>query len=164
MMVRKLGAVTLFFAVAGLASAAPAPYTIKVADGTPPPMAFDRVRAETGMDTTELADALFDAVRRGHATMHLDPPPLGGVDVERPRISALARLQAADQKYCATLLGGVVELEGPVVRMLLRLADGSRDRDRLRSDLAASGAPLLAPQQLDIALRELAAMALIESG
>lgn len=36
MMVRKLGALTLLFAVAGLAPAA-APYTVKVADGTAPP-------------------------------------------------------------------------------------------------------------------------------
>jgi SAM-dependent methyltransferase len=130
----------------------------------PPPVAFDRVQAELSVGTTDLADALFDAVRRGRVTMHLDPPPLGAADADRPRVSALARLQAPNERYCTTLLGGVVELEGPVIRALLELADGSRDRDQLRADLAARGGPLLEPEQLEAILRSLAWMALVEPG
>jgi SAM-dependent methyltransferase len=131
---------------------------------TPPPVPFESLRGDLGIGKEDLADALFDAVRRGRATMHLEPPMLGGADVERPRISALARLQAVDRRYCTTLLGGLVELEGSVIRALLALADGTRDHEQLRRDLAAGGAPLLEPEQLEAALRDLAAMALIESG
>jgi cyclopropane fatty-acyl-phospholipid synthase-like methyltransferase len=129
---------------------------------SPPPVAFDRLAAQLEVGTTELADALFDAARRGQVTMHLDPPALGTPDAERPRISTLARLQAPQERYCTTLLGGVVELEGPVIRALLELADGSRDRDQLRADLAAIGGPSLDPEQLEDILRNLAAMALVE--
>jgi hypothetical protein len=112
----------------------------------------------------ELAGALLDGTRRGRITMHLRRPALGDADGERPRISALARLEAAsDRRYCTTLLGGVVKLEGPVIRSLLALADGRRDHEQIRLDLAAAGAPLLEPEQFETALRELAAMGLIES-
>lgn len=137
---------------------------VALAARTPPAVAFERLQADLGVETTELAGALFEGVRRGHVTMHLDPPELGRADVERPRISALARLQARDQKYCTTLLGGLVELDGAVIRTLVGLADGTRDHEQLRADLAATGAARLEPHQFEDAMRTLGAMALIESG
>ncbi len=131
---------------------------------SPPPVAFEPLRPHTDCEPDELAQALFDGARRGRVTMHLAPPRIGGADAERPRVSALARLQAIDQKYCTTLLGGVVQPQGPVVRALLQFADGSRDREQLRADLAAAGGPLLEPGQLETALQEFAAMALLEAG
>jgi SAM-dependent methyltransferase len=131
---------------------------------TPPPAPFEPLLAHTGLEAEALAHALFDAARRGRVTMHLYPPRIGGADAECPRISALARLQAVNEKYCTTLLGGVVQPEGPVVRALLQFADGSRDRERLRADLAAAGGPLLEPGQLETALQEFAALALVEAG
>jgi SAM-dependent methyltransferase len=128
----------------------------------PPPVSFERLQANVDLGTEELAGALFDAVRRGRATMHLDPPRLGRAEAVYPRISALARLQATSEKYCTTLLGGVVQPEGPVIRALLDLADGSRDREQLRADLAGLGGPLLEPAQVDTALQEFAALALLE--
>jgi hypothetical protein len=66
MMVRKLGAVTLFFAVAGLASAAPAPYTAKVVDGTPPPKELaEPVQKLLADRCVQLADA------KGEVTLEL---------------------------------------------------------------------------------------------
>jgi len=135
-----------------------------LASATPPPIAFEQLLPQTDLGTEELTQYLFDTARRGRITMHLDPPRLGGADAERPRISALARLQAVDQKYCTTLLGGVVQLEGPVVRALVQLADGSRDFEQLRTDLAGLGGPLLEPEQLETALNELASLALVEAG
>lgn len=140
------------------------PLLIALAARTPPAIEFARLQADLGVETAELAKVLFDAVRRGRVTMHLEPPALGRADDERPRISALARLQAPHHKYITTLLGGVVELEGTVIRALLALADGSRDHERLRTNLADLGGPLLEPAQLEAALSNLAAMALIESG
>jgi SAM-dependent methyltransferase len=140
------------------------PLLTALAGCTPPPVGFQRLQTDLGVEARALAEALFDAVRRGRVTAHLEPPALGRADTERPRMSALARLQARDHKYLTTLLGGVVELEGPVIRALLELADGSRTRDELRTAVAEAGGPLLDPAQLESALSNLAAMALIESG
>jgi hypothetical protein len=131
---------------------------------TPPPVAFEELRRHTDLGTEELVDALFDAARRGRVTMHLDPPRHTRADAERPRISALARLQAVDQQYCTTLLGGVVQPQGPVVRALIQFADGSRDREQLRTALVDAGGPRLEPEQLETALQEFAALALVEGG
>lgn len=141
----------------------PGPLLTALAALTPPPVPFERLRKDMEVGAADLAEALFDATRRGRVTMHLDPPRVGAAHADRLRVSALARLQAADQRYCTTLLGGVVELEGSVIRALLALADGSRDRDQLRVDLAAAGGPLMEPEQFDAALGELAALALVES-
>jgi SAM-dependent methyltransferase len=140
------------------------PLVAALAARTPPAVEFRRLQIDVGVETGELANALFAGVRRGRVTAHLEPPVLGRADVERPRISALARLQAGDHQYVTTLLGGAVELEGPVIRALIALSDGSRDRDGLRTALAEAGGPLLEPAQLETALSNLAAMALIESG
>lgn len=129
---------------------------------SPRPVAFEQLRSNLRLDPEYLADMLLGLAQRGRLTMHLDPPALGSADVERPRVTALARLQATGGDYCTTLLGGVVKLDGSVIRVLLTLADGSRDRERLRSDLAVSGAPLIEPPQLEAALRDLAAMGLLE--
>ena len=142
----------------------PDPLLQTLAALAPPPVSFERLQANVDLGTEELENALFDAVRRGLATMHLDPPRLGTPEAMHPRISALARLQATREKYCTTLLGGVIQPEGPVVRALLDLADGSRDREQLRTDLAAAGGPLLEPEQLETALQEFAALALVEAG
>ena len=72
--------------------------------------------------------------------MHLEPPSLGDADVDHPRVTALARMQAIDGDFCTTLFGGIVRLDGSVIRTLLTLTDGSRDRDQIRAEIArASG-------------------------
>ena len=137
---------------------------IALAARAPRAVPFAELRSELGAGAAELAGALLDRARRGYLTMHLRPPELARAEGQRPRISALARLEAATgRRYCTTLLGGLVKLDGPVIRVLLGLADGSRDHDQIRHDLAAAGAPLLEPEQFESALREVAAMGLIES-
>jgi hypothetical protein len=66
MMVRKFGAAIFVLAMAGVASAAPAPYTVKVADGTPPPKELaEPIQKLLADRCVQLADA------RGELTMEL---------------------------------------------------------------------------------------------
>jgi SAM-dependent methyltransferase len=128
----------------------------------PKPVAFEQLRAEIGVDPDRLGDALLDLARRGRVTMHLEPPTLGDAGVTQPRVTALARRQAIDGDFCTTLFGGIVRLDGAVIRTLLTLTDGSRDRDQIRAEIARASGTALAPQQLDAALHDLAAMGLLE--
>lgn len=129
---------------------------------SPAPVAFEQLRAELGADPRDLADALLDLARHGRVSMHLEPPALGDDAATHPRVTALARRQAIDGDFCTTLLGGIVRLDGSVIRMLLQLTDGTRDRDRIRAELVQMSGTALAPQQLEAALHDLAAMGLLE--
>jgi SAM-dependent methyltransferase len=128
----------------------------------PKPVAFEQLRAEIGADPDRLGDALLDLARHNRVTMHLEPPALGDAGVAHPRVTALARRQAIDRDFCTTLFGGIVRLDGSVIRTLLTLTDGSRDRDQIRDEIARSSGTSLAPSQLDAALHDLAAMGLLE--
>ena len=129
---------------------------------SPQPVPFEQLRTELSADPGRLAEALLDLARRGRVSMHLKPPALGDAGVARPRVTSLARMQAIDGDFCTTLFGGIVRLDGSVIRTLLRLTDGSRDRDQIRADIARTSGTALAPQQLDAALHDLAAMGLLD--
>lgn len=129
---------------------------------SPQPITFEELRTALSADPARLAQALLDLARRGRVTMHLQPPVLGDAGVARPRVTGLARLQAIDGDFCTTLFGGIVRLDGSVIRALLRLADGSRDHEQIRAELARTSGTAVAPQQLDAALHDLAAMGLLE--
>ena len=131
---------------------------------SPQAISFEQLRAQLGAEPEPLAEALLDLARHGRVAMHLEPPAVGDAGASRPRVSALARMQAIDGDYCTTLFGGIVRLDGSVIRTLLRLADGTRDRDEIRAELAQTSGAVLAPQQLDAALHDLAAMGLLEPG
>ncbi len=133
-----------------------------LAGHSPQPVKFERLRTELAADPDQLSAALLDLARRGRVTMHLEPPSLGDADVVRPRVTALARRQAIDGSFCTTLFGGIVRLDGTVIRTLLTLTDGSRDREQIRAEIAQMSGTALAPQQLDAALHDLAAMGLLE--
>ncbi|MGZ4179352.1 MAG: methyltransferase regulatory domain-containing protein [Solirubrobacteraceae bacterium] len=128
----------------------------------PKPVAFEQLRTELGADPERLVDALLDLARHNRVTMHLEPPSLGDADVAHPRVTALARRQAIDGDFCTTLFGGIVRLDGSVIRTLLTVTDGTRDRDQIRAEVARTSGTALAPQQLDAALHDLAAMGLLE--
>ena len=128
----------------------------------PQPVPFDRLRAELDVDPEPLGRALLDLARRGRVAMHLEPPALGDADVALPRVTGLARMQAIDGDYCTTLFGGFVRLDGSVIRTLLKLADGTRNREQILAEVASASGTAVAPQQLDAALRDLAAMGLLE--
>ncbi len=57
---------------------------------------------------------------------------------ERPRASALARLQARTRADVTSLRHSSVRLEDPFVRRLLMLIDGTRDRSAIERDMAAA--------------------------
>jgi methyltransferase-like protein len=57
---------------------------------------------------------------------------------ERPRASALARLQARTLTAVTNLKHESVRLEDPLVRTFLELLDGTRDRMTIASDMAAA--------------------------
>ncbi|HEY1507842.1 MAG TPA: class I SAM-dependent methyltransferase [Solirubrobacteraceae bacterium] len=128
----------------------------------PQPVAFEPLRAELGTDPEHLGLSLVDLARRGRVTMHLKPPALGDAGVARPRVTGLARMQAIGGDYCTTLFGGTVRLHGSVIRTLLTLADGTRDREQIRSEIAQTSGTAVDPDQLDAALHDLAAMGLLE--
>jgi SAM-dependent methyltransferase len=128
----------------------------------PQPVGFAQLRAELGADPERLVEALLDLARHGRVTMHLEPPAVGEAGVARPRVTGLARMQAIDGDYCTTLFGGIIRLDGSVIRTLLRLTDGTRDHEQIRAEIARTTGTALAPQQLDAALRDLAAMGLLE--
>jgi SAM-dependent methyltransferase len=129
---------------------------------SPQPVAFEQLRTELGADPESLVDALLDLARRGRVTVHLEPPAIGDANVAQPRVTALARRQAIDGDFCTTLFGGIVRLDGSVIRTLLTLTDGTRDRDQIRAELARTSGTELAPQQLEAALHDLAAMGVLE--
>jgi hypothetical protein len=129
---------------------------------SPRPVAFEQLRTELSADPDRLAEALLDLARRHRVTMHLAPPPLGDAGGRRPRVTGLARRQAIDGDFCTTLFGGMVRLDGSVIRALLALTDGSREREQIRAELAQASGTNLAPHQLDAALEDLAAMGLLE--
>jgi SAM-dependent methyltransferase len=129
---------------------------------SPQPVAFEQLRTELGADAGELSEALLDLARHGRVTMHLEPPKVGDAGVARPRVTALARRQAIGGTFCTTLFGGIVRLDGSVIRTLLTLTDGSRDREQIRAEIARTSGTALAPQQLDAALHDLAAMGLLD--
>ena len=66
------------------------------------------------------------------------PPPLVAHPGERPAISALARLQAANgETLLATLRHTMIEIEDPSVRALVPLIDGARTRSEIAGEIAA---------------------------
>ena len=140
------------------------PILAALATHAPHPVGFDALADQLGADADVLADALLRLAQRSRVTVHFDPPVLGTAGPERPTVSRLARRQAATgSPFCSTRLGGIVKLDGDVIRSLLGLADGTRDRAQIQRDLQAGGGPQLAPAQLDQALKDLAAMGLLEA-
>ena len=66
-----------------------------------------------------------------------EPPVSAGIG-ERPRASATSREDAAVQTRAATLIHTVLDLHDPLVRQLLTLLDGTRDRTELLRELRAA--------------------------
>lgn len=63
--------------------------------------------------------------------LHMWEPPVAGVVSERPRATAACRQESRSRTYLANLWHGTVQVDDPVVRALLQLLDGTRDRDAL---------------------------------
>ncbi len=121
-----------------------------------------------------LSEMLLRVYGRNMVTLHVHPPSFVIRCGERPRASALARLQAAERSMVTNLRQENVELTGALAGKLLQLLDGTRTREELLIELAhylgvehvtpvAGGLPASVATELDRKLTELATLALIEA-
>ena len=114
-------------------------------------------------DRAAVCEMLLRCYGADLVTLHAAPLPTGGADAERPRTSALARLQARDGATVTNRRHEPVELDD-AGRLLVSLLDGRRDRGALRAALAAAhdgaGDEEIAAA-LEDGLRELARRALL---
>lgn len=95
-----------------------------------------RVGAENAGDGRALAELLLSGCAANILGLHAFAPAIVTNPGERPLASALARAQGARRPLVSNLAGTTVDLSGPVAQRLLRLLDGTRDRDALARDLA----------------------------
>jgi methyltransferase-like protein/predicted O-methyltransferase YrrM len=130
-------------------------------------------------DRRLLTDVLFDGYRAGLIQLYTRKPALAARPGVRPKLSPLARLQVEQEgtPAIATLVHEFVLVESPVIRQLLRLLDGTRDRAALLTSLntwsrrqrgSPSATPRAAAEEITIEgveekLRELARAGLLVS-
>ena len=119
------------------------------------------LRRTLGAGAADAERAVWAAVDADLVALHVRAPAYAASAGERPRASALARLQAEQAIDVTSLRHENVRMEEPAARMLLALLDGTRDRAALRADLAAAGGPELPPEALDASLADLAALGLL---
>ncbi len=67
--------------------------------------------------------------------LHTWQPAVVNALSDRPEVAAISRHEAAQRPYTANLWHGTVQLEDPVVRKLLLLADGTRTREEMLAAL-----------------------------
>jgi SAM-dependent methyltransferase len=106
-------------------------------------------------------EALYELLLQAYAAnlvqLHVWTPSLATTPSERPRASALARLQAAEGTRITNLRHATLEVTDDLGRHLIRLLDGTRDRTAL---LHALDRPA---DELERSLTGLAAAALLEA-
>lgn len=110
-------------ALARLAAAWPAALTI--ADLWPPATAAE--------DRRVVCEMLLRCYSADLVSLHAGPIAVGTSHTPRPRVSALARLQARENELVTNLRHQPVELDDDL-RALVALLDGTRDRDALGDD------------------------------
>jgi hypothetical protein len=97
--------------------------------------------------------AIQDILLRCYATnlvrLHVDPPTVSTMPPERPCVSPVARLEAAEGTMVTTVRHTHLELDDGVVRQVTTLLDGSRDRAALAEAIGD-------PAAVDAALARLA--------
>jgi SAM-dependent methyltransferase len=128
----------------------------------PDTVSFAELRAATGADPDELTEGL----REGFLSEIVMPhrTPLRALDVarvERPVASPLARWQAREQEDITTMAYTTVRMEEPAARLLLRLLDGTRDRDAIRADFRERTGVAISPEDLETNLDALAKLFLL---
>ncbi len=99
------------------------------------------------LDRPQLLSDLAQAFFSGLLNFHISPPPCGRVFPERPRTSAVARLEAASSFRVTNLRHEGVQLDA-VEQKLLGLCDGSRTIQEVKAGLAAQVAPDICEQAL----------------
>jgi hypothetical protein len=96
---------------------------------------------------------------------HVTPPPFTVTPGDRPRAGRVARAMAAEGRDTVVALRHkAMALPDPIRRGILRLSDGSRTRDDIVRDLAATGdGPPPDRAEVDLAIAALARMRLYEA-
>ena len=126
-------------------------------DAWPAALSFEELKERAGAeDEPLLCDIVLGFFACGVFQLHVSRPPMATTVAERPRASALARLQARTGEYVTSLRHQVVHLEDDISRRLLRALDGTRDRAALARELAVESA------ELERALHAFVRLALLE--
>lgn len=87
-----------------------------------------------------ICDALLRCFAANLVALHVHPPQLSAVAPERPRVSALTRLEAAQGELLTTARHTGVRLGDDLAQRLIALLDGTRDRAALLDALEPHGA------------------------
>ena len=129
----------------------------------PVAVSFEELREALGEGISEegLLDTLLEGLKDFDVGARVDPPARSLVAGPRPRASALARWQTHHDDEVTTLVHGIVRIDDPMGKELLRLLDGTRDREAIRRDLKAAGGPDLNEEQLEMNLRPLGELGLL---
>ena len=114
---------------------------------------------KTASDTGDLASALVQSHGAGFVEFRMHKARFTTEPGEKPRASALAQLQFAENERATSLRHTVVEIRDAMGKSLVRLMDGTRDRAALLAGLGAQGT--VTPEQLDENVRKLARLALV---
>ena len=114
---------------------------------------------KTASDTGDLASALVQSHGAGFVEFRMHKARFTTEPGEKPRASALAQLQFAENDRATSLRHTVVEIRDAMGKSLVRLMDGTRDRAALLAGLGAQGT--VTPEQLDENVRKLARLALV---
>lgn len=92
-------------------------------------------RETNGEHRRLLGEILVQTFGVGLVQPHLSPARLSRSPGERPSASPLARLQIENGNFLTNLCHGTVHLEDPVACQVLRLLDGTRDREALMDSM-----------------------------
>jgi len=92
----------------------------------------------TAQELPAICDALLRCFAAGLVRLHVEPPALSTVVSQRPRVSALARLEAAQGELLTTARHTGMRLDDELGQRLIGLLDGTRDRAALIDALAPS--------------------------
>ena len=132
------------------------PAILPIADLTPPDADLEQ--------RLILTEALLRCYSAALASLHAEPAAFGTGAAERPRVTPMARLQAAEGPLVANLRHEPTTLDDPA-RLLVTLLDGTRDRAALVAALADSFNGSVAQSELagwvEASLAELARSALL---
>ena len=92
-----------------------------------------------GLEAKAAVGAALRLVADGRAALRCYPAEAAGVPGDRPCTAGLVRAQARRSDTVSSLHHERMQLPQPLVRALMTLLDGSRDRDALARDLVDAG-------------------------
>lgn len=108
----------------------------RLLEAAPQRVHFEELTAELGAENAEaLCEVLLSMYGMGVVELAAWRPSMALRAGERPEASALARLQASRGEAVTTLTHNSVELKDDLVRRLMMLLDGTRDREALKREL-----------------------------